>query len=191
MIMDERTLVLIKPDGVERALIGKIIATFEDAGLRVIALKMIKATREQVEKHYAADEKWLRSVGEKSLQAKKERGEPITEDPIQAGMRIRDWLVNYLTEGPIVAMVVAGNNAIEVVRKLVGSTQPIKADPSTIRGKFASDSYDLADSQHRSVRNLVHASEDKENAEREIKVWFSENEILDYKRADSFAMFHE
>ncbi len=189
--MDERTLVLIKPDGVERALIGKIISAFEDAGLRIIAMKMIKATKEQVEQHYAADEKWLKSVGEKSLQSKKERGEEVNEDPIKIGMRIRDWLVDYLTEGPIVAMVVAGNNAIEVVRKIVGSTQPIKADPSTIRGKFASDSYDLADSQKRSVRNLVHASEDKENAEREIKVWFKEEEILDYKRADYSAMFHD
>lgn len=187
--MIERTLVLIKPDGVQRALIGKIISTFEDAGLKIVAMKMVSPSREQVMDHYAADENWLRSVGEKSIKGAKERGEEINEDPIKIGMRIRDYLVNYLAGNPVVAMVVEGNNAIEEVRKLVGATQPLKADPSTIRGKYSSDSYDLADSQKRAVRNLVHASEDKASAEREIKVWFKDEEILSYKRADETVQF--
>ncbi|MCW1292630.1 MAG: nucleoside-diphosphate kinase [Candidatus Rehaiarchaeum fermentans] len=187
--MIERTLVLIKPDGIKRGLVGKITSAFEDCGLKIVGMKLVSPSPEKVQEHYNADENWLRSVGEKSIKSAKERNEAINEDPIEIGKRIRSYLINYLANNPVIAMVLEGNNAIEIVRKIIGSTQPSKADPSTIRGKYSSDSYDLADSNKRAVRNLVHASEDKASAEREIKVWFNESELIQYSRSDEKEMY--
>jgi nucleoside-diphosphate kinase len=187
----ERTLVLIKPDGVYRALIGEIIKRFEQAGLKIVAMKMVKPTREIVEKHYYADKEWLESVGQKAKASYEKEGKVVKETPLEIGMRVRNTLLNYLTGKPVVAMVVEGNEAIFVVRKILGSTEPKSADPGSIRGSLSSDSYAFADSQGRSTRNLVHASGDKKDAEREISIWFSRDEIIEYKRADEEAMFTE
>lgn len=180
---------LVKPDGVKRAIIGKIISKFEDAGLRVTAMKMVWPDKELAARHYIADEQWMISVGDKTIPTYKEKGIKVTETPLQIGQRIRGYLMGYLIEGPIVAMVIEGNDAIFIVRKITGSTEPRKADPSSIRGKYSSDSYNLGDNKQRAVKNLVHAAEDAKTAEREIGVWFKPEEILNYKRADEDAMY--
>ena len=180
----ERALVLIKPDGVERALIGKVISRFEGAGLKVVALKMILANEKQAGTHYAEDQEWLISVGKKANQSNIEKGLPVTEKDIDIGMRIRSHLIKELTRSPIIAMVLEGNAANDVARKLAGATEPRKADPSTIRGSLSNDTYGAADSGKRPIRNIVHVSENKEAANREITVWFTESEIQKYKRCD-------
>jgi nucleoside-diphosphate kinase len=187
--MMERTLVLIKPDGVYRALIGKVIATFEDAGLRVTGIKMLMPSRDLVERHYVWDEGWAKNVWEKASKVAEERGEAVKEDYMQMGKRIRNNLIDYILTGPVVAMVMEGNEAAGIVRKLTGATSPAKADPYSIRGRFCIDSYDLADSQGRAVANILHASENGKIAENEIPVWFAKSEIVEYKRADEAAMF--
>jgi nucleoside-diphosphate kinase len=187
----ERTLVLVKPDGVYRALIGEVVSRFEKAGLKVVAIKMLKPSKELVEKHYYADKAWLESIGEKSKASFEKEGKKVTETPMEIGMRVRKTLLNYITGKPVVAIVLEGNEAIYIVRKILGSTEPRSADAGSLRGMFSSDSYALADSQKRSVRNIVHASGNKEDAEREIPIWFSEDEIINYKRIDEAAMFEE
>jgi nucleoside-diphosphate kinase len=185
----ERTFVLIKPDAVQRGLIGEIISRFEKTGLKVVALKMVKPTKEQALKFYPSDEQWLISVANKSLTVYKQLGlDPkkdfATDDPVEIGKIIKDWLADFLASGPCVAMVIEGNRAVEVVRKIVGATRPYEAEPGTIRGDFSTDSPELANILKRPLRNLVHAADSKEVAEKEIKFWFNDNEIINYKRAD-------
>ncbi|MGC8710508.1 MAG: nucleoside-diphosphate kinase [Candidatus Micrarchaeia archaeon] len=185
----ERTLVLIKPDGVYRNLIGEVIRKFEQAGLKVVALKMLKPSKDLVGKHYYEDKEWLESMGNKSIASAEKEGKKLAETPLEIGMRVRNTLITYLAEKPVVAMIIEGNEAIFIVRKLIGSTEPRTADPGSIRGMFSSDSYQLGDLEGRSVRNIVHASGDKKDAEREIPIWFSKEEIIDYKSAEEDAMF--
>jgi nucleoside-diphosphate kinase len=185
----ERTFVLIKPDAVQRGLIGEIIARFEKTGLKIVALKMVKPTKEQALKFYPSDEQWLISVANKSLTVYKQLGlDPKkdfgTDNPVEIGKIIKDWLADFLASGPCVAMVIEGNRAVEVVRKIVGATRPYEAEPGTIRGDFSTDSPELANILKRPLRNLVHAADSKEVAEKEIKFWFNDNEIISYKRAD-------
>jgi nucleoside-diphosphate kinase len=185
----ERTLVLIKPDGVERAIIGKIITKFEDAGLKVVGMKLLKADEETVGKHYVYDEKWLFSVGEKTKKSMREKGVEMKETELEIGKRVRNFLMKDLTRSPIVALVLEGYYTTEVARKIAGATQPKTAEPSSIRGMYASDNYELADALKRPVRNVVHVSESKEIAEKEITLWFKDSELLDYRRADEGALF--
>ncbi|MGC8479080.1 MAG: nucleoside-diphosphate kinase [Candidatus Micrarchaeia archaeon] len=185
----EKALVLIKPDGVERALIGKVISRFEEVGLKVIALKMLVPTEMHAGTHYAEDEEWLVSVGKKANQSNLEKGMPVTEKDIDIGKRIRSHLIKELTRSPIVAIVLEGNAANDVSRKIAGSTEPRKADPSTIRGSLSIDTYAAADAGKRPIRNIVHVSENKDAAEHEIKIWFSESELMHYKRCDESIIF--
>ena len=189
--MIERTLVLVKPDGIYRALVGKIISTFEDAGLKIVGVKMLRPTKELVEKHYIWDEAWAKNVWEKTAKAAEEKGLKPSENYVEMGQRIRNLLIKYIVSKPVIAMVVEGNEAISIVRKLVGATSPSRADPGSIRGKYSSDSYDMGDSKKRAVKNLIHASEDKVTAEREIQVWFTKEELIDYGRADEAAQYEE
>ncbi len=187
--MQEKTLVLVKPDGVYRALVGKIISRFEDAGLKIVAIKMLKPSKELVGQHYADDKEWLESVGKKTKGSYEEKGINVDETPLQIGQRIRKQLIDYLTSGPVIAMAIEGPDAISVVRKITGGTEPRKADPFTIRGMYSTDSYALADSLKRPVKNLIHASEDAKTAERELNLWFRKDEISEYKRADEEAIY--
>jgi nucleoside-diphosphate kinase len=179
----------VKPDGVERALIGRIISRFEDAGLKVVAIKMLKPSRELVGRHYVDDKAWLESVGNKTKSSYEAKGIVVKETALEIGQRVRGFLMDYLAGNPVVAMVIEGNEAISVVAKIVGSTAPAKADPSTIRGTYSSDSYALADGNKRSVKNLIHASDSPESAAREIGIWFKSDEIISYKRADEAAIY--
>ena len=176
--MIEKTLVLIKPDAFKRCLTGEIIARFERVGLKLEKMKLIKPTKEILERHYLDDEEWLKSIGEKTIKTYQKYNLNLiddlgTDDGLEIGTTIRKWLIQYVTSGPVVAIVISGNHAIEVVRKLVGNTVPIFAELGTIRGDYSIDSPDLADKEKRSIQNLVHASGNKQEAKKEIALWFS------------------
>ena len=187
--MMERTLVLVKPDAVKRALIGKVIGKFEEAGLKVIAIKMVYPDKELAGNHYIADKKWFEETGARTLQAYKDRGIILKQTAVQVSTRIRNYLIEFLSSGPVVAFVLEGEGAISATRKIVGSTEPRKADPSTLRGSLSTDSYERAEERKRPILNIAHASEDKKTADREIKLWFKPGEIMDYKRADEDALY--
>jgi nucleoside-diphosphate kinase len=191
----EQTLVLVKPDGVKRALIGEIISRFEKRGLKVVGLKMVWVDEGMVKKHYPTNRKeWVDGIGEKTLKAYKDYGTDPKEhlgtmDPHEIGMLVCKWLVDYLTSGPVVAMILEGPHAITAVRKIAGYTYPDTAVPGTIRGDYSVDAPDLANMTKRSGMNLVHASGNAEEAKFEIELWFREPEIHKYVRADEGAMF--
>ncbi|MBP6084854.1 nucleoside-diphosphate kinase [Candidatus Gracilibacteria bacterium] len=161
----QRTLVLIKPDGVQRGLIGEIISRFEKAGLKMIGLKMVHVSEDFARKHY-------------------------TEDlELRRGAKVRNMMVTAMSKEPIVAIALEGVEAIEVVRKMIGSTEPKAALPGTIRGDYAHISYGRADAQEKVVYNLVHASGDAKDASYEVPLWFSDNELVDYKTVHEYHVF--
>ncbi len=178
----ERTLVIIKPDGVQRTLIGEIINRYERTGLKLVGVKMMVPPEKQVEEHYLLDPAWKKNVGEKAIEAYKKKGEqPPSEDPLEVGDKVIEGLKKYMTSGPVVAMVWQGAHAVEVVRKVTGGTEPRTSDVGTIRGDFVLDSYMMADVDGRAVRNIIHASGSVEEANNEIKHWFDEKELLQYR----------
>ena len=178
----EKTLVLIKPDGVQRSLIGEVIKRYESCGLKLVALKMLIPSKELALKHYSIDPEWAFKTGTKSIEAATARGEKLwTDDPVKYAEKIRETLKVYMASGPIVAMVWQGMNAVGVVRKITGSTEPLNSVPGTIRGDYTIDSYHAADSDKRAVRNIIHASGSVEEAEKEMAIWFKPEEILSYR----------
>lgn len=178
----ERTLVIVKPDGVQRSLIGEIIKRFENVGLKLVALKMGVPSEEMVEQHYTLDPNWRRITGEKRIKAAREKGEvPPSEDPYEITAVILGHLKKYMTSGPVVMMVWEGAHAAAIVRKITGGTEPLSTDVGTIRGDYVLDSYTMSDSDSRAIRNLIHASGNAREAEQEIKHWFTQNEIIDYR----------
>jgi nucleoside-diphosphate kinase len=178
----ERTLVIIKVDGVQRSLIGEIIRRIEKTGLKLVGLKFSIPKQDKIEKHYSLDPKWLSKVGEKAIQAYKDKGQnPPSLDPEVIGKNVLGNLVKYLSSGPAVQMVWQGAHAVAVVRKLIGSTEPLTSDVGTVRGDYVIDSYEMSDVDGRAVRNLVHASSDKEEAKKEIDLWFKDEELINYR----------
>lgn len=178
----ERTLVVIKPDGVQRSLIGEIIKRYERAGLKLCATKFFAPSPELIEKHYLLDPQWLKNVGEKSIEGYKKKGDvPPSEDPIEVGKMVVEVLKKYMASGPVLAMVWEGAHVIEVVRKITGGTEPRSTDVGTIRGDFVVDSYKMADGDKRAIRNLIHASGSVEEAQNEINLWFKPEEIVNYR----------
>lgn len=180
-LKEEKTLVLIKPDGIQRSLIGEVIHRYERVGLKLIALKMLVPDVTLIEKHYLIDPSWKQKVGEKSIASYKAKGlVPPSLDPIKIADSVLERLKKYLTSGPAIAMVWQGAHAIKIVRKITGGTEPLSTDVGTIRGDFVIDSYELSDFSNRSIRNIVHASTDnQEQAEKEIDLWFPEG-LVDY-----------
>lgn len=177
----ERTLTIIKPDGIQRSLMGEIISRYEKTGLKLVAMKMMVPTVELVEKHYTLDPEWRRLTGEKTIRGYKSKGlKPPTEDPFEVTNILLGNLIKYVTSGPVVVMVWEGAHAVAIVRKITGGTEPLTSDVGTIRGDFVIDSYQMTDTDGRSVRNLVHASGSVKEAEDEIKHWFSPTEIIKY-----------
>ena len=150
--MMERTLVLIKPDGVQRSLMGEIIQRFEKVGLKIVGMKMVWLDRAFSQKHYDAHV-------EKEFYPR---------------------LENFIVSGPVVAMVMEGLHAVETVRKLVGETEPKVAAPGTIRGDYAMHSYEYTRANDKAVRNLVHASGDIDDAKKEIALWFNPDDLYEY-----------
>lgn len=177
----QRTLILIKPDGVQRSLIGDIIMRVERVGLKIVALKMVIPTREQLVLHYNKNDDWFLAKGEKIVSGRVAHNLPVDKEPIEYGREIIEQLVSFMTSGPMVALVVQGNESVGVVKKLVGGTEPSTSDVGTIRGDYTVDSYEHAGVQSRAVRNLVHCSDMPEEALREIDVWFSQDEIISYR----------
>ncbi len=170
----ERTLIIVKPDGVERSLVGEIISRFERVGLKLVDMKMVSTTPDHVEKHYTLEAGWKDSVGQKTLASYKEKGlTPPSEDPIVLADAVLGRLSRYMTAGPVIPMIWEGPHAVKIVRKLIGGTEPLSSDVGTIRGDYVVDSYQIAVDEDRSVKNLVHASGSVKEAEDEIKHWFS------------------
>lgn len=177
----ERTFVMVKPDGVQRGLIGEIIKRFERAGLKLVALKMILPTEEQCWVHYNKDDEWFAKKGENTVRGREAAGLPVDKPAIEYGKDIVRALVKFMTCGPVIAMIWSGNQSVAVVKKLVGGTEPSTSDVGTIRGDLTLDSYDLSTVDNRAVRNLIHCSDKPEEAEREIGIWFKSEEILRYR----------
>jgi nucleoside-diphosphate kinase len=187
-IKEERTLALVKPDGVKRGLIGEVISRIERRGLKVVALKMVLPTKAQVMKHLPNDPEWVLRLGDKGLKTFNEyKLDPITylgsDDRKVIGEKVKDGLVEYLTSGPVVAMVIEGIHAITMVRKLAGHTLPVMAEMGTIRGDYSVDSPTIANVEGRAIHNIMHASETPEEAKNEMAVWFDEKELHAYKHA--------
>lgn len=177
----ERTLIIIKPDGIQRNLIGEIIQRYERVGLKIVSAKMMVATEDMIEKHYTLDPEWCRITGEKTIKGYVDKGlTPPINDPFEVTNLLLKKLKSYMASGPILVMVWEGAHAVSIVRKITGGTEPLKSEVGTIRGDYVHDSYQLSDNDNRPIRNLVHASGSVKEAEDEIKHWFSENEIVDY-----------
>ena len=187
----EQTLVLIKPDGIQQKVVGQIISRFETAGLKVVGMKMVWPDEAKARQHYPLDEEWAETAFAKTSESAKKNNEEFNfKDHMEFGKFVQDGLVEFIQENPIVALVLEGTHAIEVVRKMVGSTEPRSASPGTIRADFASvESYPNANNQGRAVRNLIHASDSVENANKEIKTWFDEEEVHDYSRPGDDKIF--
>lgn len=185
----ERTLILAKQDAIHRGLVGEIIKRFEQKGMRLAAAKLVIATQEILEQHYTKDEAMQKETGERTIETWKKQGKKVVGTSLEVGNRIRQWNLDALKEKPVVAMIFEGFHAVEIGRKIVGHTEPKQALPGTIRGDFSAESYDLADAKQRTLINLVHASGKPHEAEREIKAWFSDREIVDYKKKD-FNVLH-
>jgi len=191
---EEKTLMLVKPDGVKRGLIGEIINRVEQRGLKVIALKMVWAREKQADDHYPKDDKWIKRLGEKTKKSYDEYGRDIkkdfgTDDLLKVGQEVRSWLMKYLTSAPMVSVVVQGIHSIDMVRKLVGPSLPVFAEMGTIRGDYSVDSPTAANLDKRAIRNIVHASETPAEAKHEIAHWFGMEEIYEYTRAEEDMMF--
>ena len=186
-LKEEKTYVMIKPDGTRKGLIGEIIKRFEQRDLKIVALEMFQPTFEAIDKHYPKDEQWIRRLGDKTLGTYEKYGlDPMDDfgsnDNLVLGTKVRTWLVDYMISAPLVRMVVQGVHAIDMVRKIAGPTLPYLADMGTIRGDYSNDSPAVANAERRAVANLVHASETPEEATHEIAYWFGDAAIYDYKR---------
>ncbi len=173
---------MIKPDGVQRGLVGEILKRVERVGLKVSALKMVVPTEEQCWTHYNKDEAWFLKKGERTISDRQSLGLPVDKEAVEYGKDIVRALVKFMTSGPVVAFVLSGNQAVGIVTKLVGGTEPLTSDVGTIRGDFTLDSYNLSSQDERAVRNLIHCSDKPEEAEREMKIWFKPEEIINYRQ---------
>ncbi|MFC1626049.1 nucleoside-diphosphate kinase [Patescibacteria group bacterium] len=181
----EHTVVLIKPDGVRKKIVGQVIERFERVGLKLVATKMIMVDKTFVGKHYQDDDDYNKSVGVKTLENYNKYGmDPKenlgTKDPIKIGQMVRKWNMEFLSSGPVFAILLEGPGAINLVRKIVGNTFPADALPGTVRGDYALDSAFLSNMQKRTTQNIVHASGSTQEAEFERKLWFKEDEIFSY-----------
>lgn len=178
----ERTLVLVKPDGVQRSLIGEVIKRYEKCGLKLVALKMLIPTKKMALDHYSIDPDWAIKSGTKTFESYRAKGLPLPgDDPVTFAEGIRRQLVIFLTSGPVVAMVWQGMSAVGVVRKITGGTEPLSSVPGTIRGDYTIDSYTASNEDSRAIRNIIHSSSSVEEAEKEIPIWFEKSEILTYR----------
>lgn len=191
----ERTFAMIKPDGVMRGAVGDVIHRFEKVGLKIVAIKMITPTAEMVRKHYPmSDEAWVERLGEKCLSGFDSLECSVldvlgTDDKKKLGQNVTESLVEYMTSGPVVAMVIEGIQAIDMVRKLCGHTLPFKADVGTIRGDYSVDSPAVANAEQRSIHNIIHASENSEEARNEMDLWFPGEKISQYKLTGEMVMY--
>ncbi len=183
MMKKEKTFVILKPDTIQRSLIGEITQRLERTGLKLVAVKMIQANEEQLTRHYGKNDEWYLEKGTKRVRLLKEAGKEVDESrpPIEYGKDIIRGVVRYMQSSPVVAMVWEGNQAVAIVKKLVGTTDPTTSDVGTIRGDYQLDSYTLSDAEQRGIRNLLHCSDQVAEAQREIDIWFTSSELSDYR----------
>lgn len=177
----EHTLVILKPDAIQRTLIGEIIHRIERTGLKLAAVKLLIPREEQCWEHYQKDDEWYQKKGQRIIDDRTVHGLPIEKEPVEYGKDIIRTIVDYMTSGPVLGMVVEGLGAVAIVTKLVGSTEPSTSDVGTIRGDFTIDTYSTSALDNRAVRNLVHCSDSPKEAKREIAIWFNEKEIVEYR----------
>lgn len=177
----ERTLVILKPDAIQRSLVGEILSRFERTGLKFVAFKFFVPDAEKTWAHYGKDDEWFLKKGTRTVENRKKSDLPIEKEAIDYGKDIIQGCVDLFTCGPVFAAVIEGNQSVAIVKKLVGDTDPTVSDVGTIRGDFTIDSIALANVDARAVRNLVHCSDSVEEAEREIKLWFDGKEIIKYR----------
>ena len=192
---EEITFLMAKPDAVQRGLTGEIIRRIEQVGLKVVGLRLFKPPKDKIDNHYPKDEAWITRLGEKTLatyekygyDAKKELG---TDKAEEIGPMVREWLINFMTSGPVAIMIIKGAHAVEMARKLAGHTMPSESELGTIRGDYSVDSAAAANRDKRAVMNLIHASETQAEAEHEIEHWFGKGEqVYDYERSDDMIMY--
>lgn len=183
----ERTLVFIKPDGIQRGIVGEIVSRFEKVGLKIVGAKLFVPSKELANRHYPKERtEFIEGIGKNTLKGYKEQGINVKkqfghEDPHKIGLEVHGWLVDSITSSPVLAMVLEGPHAIAVVRKICGVTTPSEAQPGTIRGDYSFDSAAYANKALRPMRNIIHASGNKEEAEFEIGLWFKPTEVFDYE----------
>jgi len=180
----ERTLIAVKPEAIQRHLVGEIIAKFEMRGMKMIAAKMTAPDAAQVERHYPVTEDWLISSGTKTYENYKSKGIDPGMTPVELAKQTHRKLLEHLTDRPILVMVFEGPHAVALGRKTAGATNPLTADIGSIRGDYGTDSYEISDQADRAIFSLVHASGSVEEAESEIKAWFTPSEIVDYDLLD-------
>jgi len=186
---EERTFVILKPDTIQRSLVGDIINRFEKTGLKIVYMEMKVLDKDRLWMHYDKNDTWFEEKGAGHIDNLKKANLPIGKEAIEYGKDIIRGLVSFMTAGPVVVMVVEGNGAIGVVKKLVGSTEPATSDVGTIRGDLTIDSYNIASLDNRCVRNLVHYSDQSSEAEREIKLWIGEEKLLKYKHVNEAILY--
>jgi nucleoside-diphosphate kinase len=178
----ERTFVAIKPDGVQRSLVGEVISRFERVGLKLVAMKMFVPDADHIEKHYTLDPNWRRVTGEKTIAGYRAKGlTPPSEDPLEITARVLANLKDFMTSGPVIAMIWEGAHAQKIVKKITGGTEPLTSDVGSIRGDYVLDSYEMSDADTRAIRNVLHCSGSVKEAEDEINHWFTSEEIINYR----------
>lgn len=195
-IQKERTIVLVKPDGVIRGLVGEVINRFEKMGLKLLGLKLVWADKSLASNHYPESRtELMEAIGRKTLETYEKYGRDPKEEfgninPVEIGKMVNKWNIEFITSGPVVAILLEGAHAIDNVRMLAGNTLPVFAQPGTIRGDFSIDSPALANVRGRAVHNIIHASGNVEEATYEEQLWFRKEDIVDnYKRSDEQVMF--
>ncbi len=190
--MTEQTLVLVKPDGVQRGLVGTILARVERVGLKIVALKMVQPTKEQADKHYALTEEWMQAVYTKAKAKSEANGETFAYPDYKAyGTSIKNGLVEFLASAPVVALVLEGEQVVALTRKIVGATEPASSAPGTIRGDYCLDTYAMSNAQNRPIRNLIHASGTVDEAKYEIPLWFAPSEMFKINAAHDPVLYDE
>lgn len=177
----QRTFAMLKPDAVQRSLMGEILGRFEKVGLKVVGVKFVIADEKRLWVHYNKDDAWYLKKGTKIVEDKTAAGLKVEKEAIEYGKDIIGALVKYMTAGPVLQFALEGNEAIAVVKKLVGSTEPATSDVGTIRGDYTTDSYAICSVDDRAVRNLMHCSDNAEDAARELELWFGKDELVDYR----------
>ncbi len=168
---------------------GEVVRRFEQTGLKCTAMKMFVPDEERLIQHYNKTDEWFLKKGTNIVNDLMAQGRPIEKEPIEYGKDIIRTIVKYMTAGPVVAMVWEGNQAVAVVTKIVGTTEPSTSDVGTIRGDYTIDSYGHASYENRAVRNLIHCSDAVSEAEREIAIWFTEDDIMNYTTAQERIMY--
>lgn len=173
---------IVKPDAIQRGLVGEVISRFEKVGLKLVAMKMFVADADHIEKHYTLDPEWRRKTGEKTIKGYLDKGlTPPTTDPLEVTEALLKTLKSFMTSGPIVPMVWEGAHAQKIVKKITGGTEPLTSDVGTIRGDYVLDSYAMSDADNRAIRNIVHCSGSEKEALDEINHWFKPEEIINYR----------